>query len=158
MECGAKILAANNEAKVKHTSPMFPVPTHKHQTARMQCYTVESDGWTSPCLTLKIITLYHPFSEHFCNPHGEYGSLHAKSLQHQNLVSVIVHTPVHSWFMTKPVFCYAHFMWFLLVYRFVIELCEPIQVKQLDIANFELFSSTPKDFLVSISDRYFNFV
>uniref|UniRef100_A0A1A8PDI4 SUN domain-containing ossification factor n=1 Tax=Nothobranchius rachovii TaxID=451742 RepID=A0A1A8PDI4_9TELE len=37
---------------------------------------------------------------------------------------------------------------------FVIELCEPIQVKQLDIANFELFSSTPKDFLVSISDRY----
>lgn len=39
-------------------------------------------------------------------------------------------------------------------FRFVIELCEPIQVKQLDIANFELFSSTPKDFLVSISDRY----
>ncbi|MCI4377043.1 hypothetical protein PGIGA_G00198930 [Pangasianodon gigas] len=38
--------------------------------------------------------------------------------------------------------------------RFVIELCQPIQVKQLDIANFELFSSTPKDFLVSISDRY----
>ncbi|TNM87479.1 hypothetical protein fugu_005700 [Takifugu bimaculatus] len=38
--------------------------------------------------------------------------------------------------------------------EFVIELCEPIQVKQLDIANFELFSSTPKDFLVSISDRY----
>ncbi|XP_057697111.1 SUN domain-containing ossification factor isoform X2 [Corythoichthys intestinalis] len=37
---------------------------------------------------------------------------------------------------------------------FVIELCEPIQVKQLDIANFELFSSTPKDFLVSLSDRY----
>lgn len=42
--------------------------------------------------------------------------------------------------------------------RFVIELCEPIQVKQLDIANFELFSSTPKDFLVSISDRYAHFV
>lgn len=38
--------------------------------------------------------------------------------------------------------------------RFIIELCEPIQLKQLDIANFELFSSTPKDFLVSISDRY----
>ncbi|KAM3866053.1 SUN domain-containing ossification factor [Diretmus argenteus] len=37
---------------------------------------------------------------------------------------------------------------------FIIELCEPIQMKQLDIANFELFSSTPKDFLVSISDRY----
>lgn len=38
--------------------------------------------------------------------------------------------------------------------RFIIELCEPVQVKQLDIANFELFSSTPKDFLVSISDRW----
>ncbi|MEQ2214778.1 hypothetical protein XENOCAPTIV_019738, partial [Xenoophorus captivus] len=38
---------------------------------------------------------------------------------------------------------------------FIIELCEPIQLKQLDIANFELFSSTPKDFLVSISDRVF---
>uniref|UniRef100_A0A8C6FPZ3 SUN domain-containing ossification factor n=1 Tax=Moschus moschiferus TaxID=68415 RepID=A0A8C6FPZ3_MOSMO len=37
---------------------------------------------------------------------------------------------------------------------FVIELCEPIQLKQFDIANYELFSSTPKDFLVSISDRY----
>ncbi|TNN81483.1 SUN domain-containing ossification factor [Liparis tanakae] len=37
---------------------------------------------------------------------------------------------------------------------FIIELCEPIQLKQLDIANFELFSSTPKDFLVFISDRY----
>nr|XP_061834199.1 SUN domain-containing ossification factor-like isoform X1 [Nerophis lumbriciformis] len=37
---------------------------------------------------------------------------------------------------------------------FVIELCERIQVKQLDIANFELFSSTPKDFVVSLSDRY----
>ncbi|XP_041752385.2 SUN domain-containing ossification factor-like [Coregonus clupeaformis] len=37
---------------------------------------------------------------------------------------------------------------------FIIELCDPIQVKQLDIANFELFSSTPKEFLVSISDRY----
>ncbi|XP_068196500.1 SUN domain-containing ossification factor-like isoform X2 [Antennarius striatus] len=37
---------------------------------------------------------------------------------------------------------------------FIIELCEPVQVKQLDIANFELFSSSPKDFLVSISDRY----
>ncbi|XP_010866802.3 SUN domain-containing ossification factor isoform X2 [Esox lucius] len=37
---------------------------------------------------------------------------------------------------------------------FIIELCDPIQVKQLDIANFELFSSTPKDFLVSISNRY----
>lgn len=41
--------------------------------------------------------------------------------------------------------------WFCL--RFIIELCEPVQVKQLDIANFELFSSTPKDFIVSISDR-----
>lgn len=41
--------------------------------------------------------------------------------------------------------------WFWL--RFIIELCEPVQVKQLDIANFELFSSTPKDFIVSISDR-----
>ncbi|XP_073727827.1 SUN domain-containing ossification factor [Misgurnus anguillicaudatus] len=37
---------------------------------------------------------------------------------------------------------------------FIIELCQPIQVRQLDIANFEIFSSNPKDFLVSISDRY----
>ncbi|XP_043085683.1 SUN domain-containing ossification factor-like [Puntigrus tetrazona] len=39
---------------------------------------------------------------------------------------------------------------------FIIELCQPIQIKQLDIANFEIFSSNPKDFLVSISDRYPN--
>lgn len=37
---------------------------------------------------------------------------------------------------------------------FIIELCQPIQVKQLDIANFEIFSSNPKDFVVTISDRY----
>ncbi|XP_056598672.1 SUN domain-containing ossification factor-like isoform X3 [Triplophysa dalaica] len=37
---------------------------------------------------------------------------------------------------------------------FIVELCQPIQVKQLDIANFEIFSSNPRDFLVSISDRY----
>ncbi|CAN0174369.1 unnamed protein product [Lampetra fluviatilis] len=37
---------------------------------------------------------------------------------------------------------------------FVIELCEPVQVKQIDIGNLELFSSTPRDFVVSISDRY----
>lgn len=48
--------------------------------------------------------------------------------------------------LTKLVF-------FIFSLRFIIELCEPIQLKQLDIANFELFSSTPKDFLVSISDR-----
>uniref|UniRef100_A0A8D0AC66 SUN domain containing ossification factor n=1 Tax=Sander lucioperca TaxID=283035 RepID=A0A8D0AC66_SANLU len=63
-------------------------------------------------------------------------------------------------FVTEPDFRSASFSIFLinilylLLCRFVIELCEPIQVKQLDIANFELFSSTPKDFLVSISDRY----
>ncbi|XP_016308104.1 SUN domain-containing ossification factor [Sinocyclocheilus anshuiensis] len=44
----------------------------------------------------------------------------------------------------------------LCLHRFIIELCQPIQVKQLDIANFEIFSSNPKDFLVSISDRYPN--
>lgn len=43
---------------------------------------------------------------------------------------------------------------YFLSLRFVVELCEPVQVKQFDIANHELFSSTPKDFLVSISDRY----
>lgn len=37
---------------------------------------------------------------------------------------------------------------------FTIELCQPIQVRQLDIANFEIFSSNPREFLVSISDRY----
>lgn len=37
---------------------------------------------------------------------------------------------------------------------FVIELCEMIQVSQVDIANFELFSSMPKDFAVMMSDRY----
>ncbi|XP_075546813.1 SUN domain-containing ossification factor isoform X2 [Dermacentor variabilis] len=37
---------------------------------------------------------------------------------------------------------------------FVIELCEMIQVSQVDIANFELFSSMPKEFAVLMSDRY----
>lgn len=37
---------------------------------------------------------------------------------------------------------------------FVIELCEMIQVSQVDLANFELFSSMPKEFAISVSDRY----
>lgn len=34
------------------------------------------------------------------------------------------------------------------------ELCEPIQIKQIDLANYELFSSSPKDFIVSVNERY----
>lgn len=34
------------------------------------------------------------------------------------------------------------------------ELCEAVQAKKIDFANFELFSSSPKEFSVSISDRF----
>lgn len=37
---------------------------------------------------------------------------------------------------------------------FIVELCEAIQAKKIDLANFELFSSSPKDFIVSVSDRF----
>lgn len=37
---------------------------------------------------------------------------------------------------------------------FVIELCEPIQPSSLELANFELFSSTPKDLVILGSDRF----
>ncbi|XP_077987005.1 SUN domain-containing ossification factor-like [Glandiceps talaboti] len=37
---------------------------------------------------------------------------------------------------------------------FTVELCEPIQIKQLEVANFELFSSTPASFRIHVSDRY----
>lgn len=37
---------------------------------------------------------------------------------------------------------------------FVIELCEPIQVQQIQLGNLELFSSAPKEFVVSVSERY----
>ncbi|KAJ8956816.1 hypothetical protein NQ318_014230 [Aromia moschata] len=37
---------------------------------------------------------------------------------------------------------------------FVVELCETIQAKKIELANYELFSSSPKDFAVSVSDRY----
>lgn len=66
-------------------------------------------------------------------------------------------TGMEEWSLMLASFLWIYFLINLLylpLSRFVIELCEPIQVKQLDIANFELFSSTPKDFLVSISDRY----
>lgn len=103
-------------------------------------------------------------SEHFSYSHGEYGPLHAKSLQQQNLVSALTHS--HSRLSVTQPECFSKFHtnvsfkknpFCFPLSRFVIELCEPIQVKQLDIANFELFSSTPKDFLVSISDRYTHF-
>ena len=37
---------------------------------------------------------------------------------------------------------------------FIVELCEAIQAKKIDLANFELFSSSPKDFSVYVSDRH----
>lgn len=37
---------------------------------------------------------------------------------------------------------------------FVAELCEAIQAKKVEMANFELFSSTPKNFSVFVSDRF----
>lgn len=36
---------------------------------------------------------------------------------------------------------------------FIVELCEAVQAKKIELANFELFSSSPKDFTVSVSDR-----
>ena len=38
--------------------------------------------------------------------------------------------------------------------RFVVELCEMVQLQSLEIANLELFSSLPESFVVSISDRF----
>lgn len=37
---------------------------------------------------------------------------------------------------------------------FIIELCEGIQAKRIELANFELFSSSPRNFTISVSDRY----
>ena len=37
---------------------------------------------------------------------------------------------------------------------FVVELCEPIRVIELELANFELFSNVPKQFRVYASERY----
>ncbi|XP_063701789.1 SUN domain-containing ossification factor isoform X2 [Culicoides brevitarsis] len=37
---------------------------------------------------------------------------------------------------------------------FVVELCEPIQAEKIDLANFELFSSSPKNFTVGVSNRF----
>ncbi|CAH1802917.1 unnamed protein product, partial [Owenia fusiformis] len=36
----------------------------------------------------------------------------------------------------------------------VIELCEPVQIDQIELANFELFSSTPDMLNITVSDRY----
>nr|XP_016941877.1 SUN domain-containing ossification factor isoform X2 [Drosophila suzukii] len=37
---------------------------------------------------------------------------------------------------------------------FVVELCEAIQAQTVDVANYELFSSSPKNFTVAVSKRY----
>lgn len=37
---------------------------------------------------------------------------------------------------------------------FVVELCEAIRAEKIELANFELFSSSPKDFTVSVSNRF----
>lgn len=37
---------------------------------------------------------------------------------------------------------------------FVVELCEAIQAERIDLANFELFSSSPKNFSIGVSSRF----
>uniref|UniRef100_A0A182Q3R2 SUN domain-containing protein n=1 Tax=Anopheles farauti TaxID=69004 RepID=A0A182Q3R2_9DIPT len=37
---------------------------------------------------------------------------------------------------------------------FVVELCEPVQAERIELANFELFSSSPREFTVSVSNRF----
>ncbi|XP_046737369.1 SUN domain-containing ossification factor isoform X2 [Diprion similis] len=37
---------------------------------------------------------------------------------------------------------------------FVVELCEAIQAEKIELANFELFSSSPRDFSVFVGDRF----
>lgn len=37
---------------------------------------------------------------------------------------------------------------------FVVELCEAIRAEKIELANFELFSSSPKDFTVAVSNRF----
>ncbi|KAI5704312.1 hypothetical protein M8J75_003954 [Diaphorina citri] len=37
---------------------------------------------------------------------------------------------------------------------FAVELCESIQAKKIELANFELFSSSPREFTVSVADRW----
>lgn len=37
---------------------------------------------------------------------------------------------------------------------FVVELCEAIQAERIDLANYELFSSSPKNFSVGVSSRF----
>ena len=112
--------------------------------------------WSQIKVHIDFVNLFH--AEHFCHIEGEHGLVHAKPLQQQNLVrSIYACSPQmqpenFSFHLGLTPIFEALFFFFSL--RFIIELCEPIQVKQLDIANFELFSSTPKDFLVSISDRY----
>ncbi|CAF0799785.1 unnamed protein product [Adineta ricciae] len=75
------------------------------------------------------------------------GSCGAKILAHnveaQNTPSILSSSPDE--YMLNP--CNAK-IWF------VIELCESIRILNIEIANFELFSSVPKTFRVSASDRY----
>ncbi|CAM4745449.1 unnamed protein product [Rotaria magnacalcarata] len=75
------------------------------------------------------------------------GSCGAKILAHnaeaQNVPSILSSSPDE--YMLNP--CIAK-IWF------VIELCESIRILNIEIANFELFSSVPKTFRVSSSDRY----
>ena len=41
----------------------------------------------------------------------------------------------------------------MLASRFLVELCEPVQVHSIEMGNLELFSSVPESFLVQVSDR-----
>lgn len=37
---------------------------------------------------------------------------------------------------------------------FIVELCEPLKIEKVSLGNLELFSSSPKDVEIGISDRY----
>lgn len=71
VECGAKILSANPEAKVCGPNRtmifFFPVGVESH--------------------VVNLVFFYLP--EHLCHSHGEHGPIHAESLQQQDLVNTV---------------------------------------------------------------------
>ena len=48
---------------------------------------------------------------------------------------------------------YKHYGTVAMLCRFVVQLCDPVQIETIELGNLELFSSLPKTFALYVSDR-----
>ncbi|XP_026468520.1 SUN domain-containing ossification factor isoform X3 [Ctenocephalides felis] len=132
--------------KNKETMPVFSEWAQKQleeaEKNKEQVINISAQNLAGKNKTVKSVNLKHHTSKNYASPDCN-AKIIAANPESSSMSSVL--SPLRDEYALNT--CTSK-IWF------VVELCESIQAKRIDLANFELFSSSPKDFSVSVSARF----